>query len=252
MSRPVALRRINAQVVSGAILRGDLWQDPQRHMDRGEKFSVGKPVAVLGASGGVGRRIVDRLLAYGYPVRCQTRDAARLSVLAERIDVRTFDPRDETRLTSYVAGCGAVIFALGTDRMGATTLFSDVTAALIPAMKAGGVRRLIAITGVGAGETRGHGGILYDWIIFPLFTRARYRDKERQERMIAESGLDWVVVRPAPFSERAAKGPLLILTEIAPETRLTKVTRDEVAEFVVAQLENDTYLRRHPFIGHVS
>ncbi len=219
-------------------------------MDQENKGTFGTPVAVLGASGGVGRRIVDRLLTAGHPVRCQTRNASRLSDLSGRADVWAFDPRDETALTGFVAGCRAVIFALGTDRMGATTLFSDVTVALIPAMKAGGVRRLIAITGVGAGETRGHGGFFYDWIIFPLFTRARYRDKDRQEKMIAASGLDWTIVRPAPFSERPATGSISVLNEITPDTRLTKITRDEVADFVAAQIDDPSHLLRYPFIGH--
>ena len=92
-----------------------------------------------------------------------------------------------------------VVFALGVDATGPTSLFSDATKILITAMQAAGVRRLVAITGIGAGETRGHGGLIYDWIIFPLFTRHRYADKDRQEALIEASGLDWVIVRPAPF-----------------------------------------------------
>lgn len=229
---------------------GECRQDRLWVLSADEQYDRDKPVAILGASGGVGRRVAERLVATGHTVRGQTRDAARLADFAGRIEIHAFDPRDAARLSGFVRECSAVVFALGTDRSGATTVFSDVTAALIPAMKAGGVRRLIAITGVGAGETRGHGGFLYDRIVFPLFTRARYRDKERQEKLIAESGLDWTIVRPAPFSERPAAGPLSVLTEIAPETRLTKVTRDEVADFVVAQLADDTCLHRYPFIGH--
>jgi putative NADH-flavin reductase len=210
----------------------------------------GKRIAVLGASGGVGRRVVDRLLARGAEVVCQTRNAATLADLAGRARARAFDPRDVQALAEFVSGADAVIFALGTDRIGATTLFSEVTAALIPAMRSGSVRRLIAITGVGAGETRGHGGFLYDRVIFPLFTRRRYTDKDRQEALIAESGLDWVIVRPAPFADRAAPGPLRVVTEIRPGTKLTWITRDEVADFVVAQPDSDRYIGQRPFIGH--
>jgi hypothetical protein len=117
-------------------------------------------------------------------------------------------------------------------------------------MEAAGVRRLVAITGVGAGETRGHGGFLYDRVIFPLFTRQRYRDKDRQEALIAASGLDWVIVRPAPFSSRRAPGPLEVHTDIGRNTVLRRITPEEVADFVVAQLHDDRYLRRRPFIGH--
>jgi putative NADH-flavin reductase len=50
-----------------------------------------------------------------------------------------------------------------------TTLFSESTRTLVDAMKAAGVKRLITVTGLGAGDSRGHGGLLYDAVIFPLF-----------------------------------------------------------------------------------
>ncbi len=207
-------------------------------------------IAVLGASGTVGRRIVARLLDGDFDVVCQTRSADKLAQLAGRVQVHAFDPRDAARLSEFLSDTDAVIFALGTNTTGATTLFSDATAALITAMKERQVGRLIAITGVGAGETRGHGGFFYDWIIFPLFTRKRYQDKDRQESLIAASDLEWIIVRPAPFSERPVSGALEVHTEIKSETRLTRITRDEVADFVAAQLDSDRYLRQRPFIGH--
>ena len=173
-----------------------------------------KRVAILGASGSVGRRIVDRLLARDTEVVCQTRSAEKLADLAGHTEVRAFDPRNADELAAFIRGADAVIFALGTDTTGTTTLFSDVTGSLIPAMQTQGVRRLVAITGVGAGETRGHGGFLYDRAIFPLFTRKRYQDKERQEELIAASGLDWTIVRPAPFRADPGPGPLKVITEM--------------------------------------
>lgn len=207
-------------------------------------------MAVLGASGGVGRRIVGLALDRGFEVVCQTRDAGKLAGLAGPIRILAFDPRDAGKLGEFVAGADAVIFALGVDTTGATTLFSDVTAALIAAMEKARVKRLIALTGVGAGETRGHGGFLYDRIIFPLFSRKRYEDKDRQEALIAASDLEWIIVRPAPFAKTAGTGPLKVHTRVAPGTVLRRITRDEVAAFVVAQIDSDRYLRQRPFIGH--
>lgn len=207
-------------------------------------------IAVLGASGGVGRRVVRRALARGYEVVCQTRSAKKLADVAERVRVHAFDPRDRAGLAAFIEGADAVVFALGVDTPGPTTLFSEVTAALVAAMARQGVARLVAVTGVGAGETRGHGGFLYDRIVYPLLTRRRYEDKDRQEALIAASDLDWIIVRPAPFSHRRPAGDLEVHAHVGPDTVLRRVTRDEVAAFVVDQLESDRYLRRRPFIGH--
>ncbi len=209
-----------------------------------------KPVGILGASGRVGRRVVAILIARGTPVRCQTRARARLAALASKTEVHEFDPADRTALGRFVRGCSAIVYALGVDRIGATTLFSSSTAALIDAMRIEGVARLIAITGVGAGDTRGHGGFIYDYIVYPLFARHRYRDKNIQEALIAASSLRWTIVRPAPFRDDAASALLEVHTHIDPDTMLTRVTREEVARFVVDELENERYVGLRPFIGH--
>lgn len=210
----------------------------------------GRRVAVLGASGGVGRRVVERLLKQGFGVDAQTRDARRLAGLGGRAEVWAFDPGDASAMTRFVANAQAVVFALGFAGRGPTTFFSETTKTLIDAMRAAGVRRLVAVTGVGAGETRGHGGFVYDRVIFPLFTRHIYADKDRQEAIIAASDLDWTIVRPAPFATRVGRSALAVVTEVAPSTRLTRVTRDEVADFVAGQIDDLRLVRQRPFIGH--
>jgi putative NADH-flavin reductase len=207
-------------------------------------------VAILGATGDVGRRIVDGALTRGYAVTAQTRDPEKLADVFDRVRVMKFMPWSESRMPEFVRGQDVVVFALGLDHGGATTLFSESTRALIAAMQAEGVRRLIAITGVGAGETRGHGGVFYDWLIYPLFTRQRYRDKNLQEALIRESELDWTIVRPARFVKFGADGPLRIVTKVERGTVLRKVTRDEVAAFIIDEIEKGTHPRQCVFLGH--
>ena len=207
-------------------------------------------IAVLGARGRVGGRVVRQALDRGWAVSAQTRDAAKLGDTGDRVRPVEGPPDDPATLQALLAGADAVVFALGVDRGGATTLFSDSTRALLAAMTAAGVTRMIAVTGVGAGETRGHGGFLYDRVIFPLFTRQRYADKDRQEALIAASDTDWTLVRPAPFSDSPASGDLQVVTEVGPDTKLRRVTRDEVADFIVDALASGDYRHQRPFIGH--
>jgi putative NADH-flavin reductase len=211
-------------------------------------------LGVLGATGSVGRLIVEKAAAAGHAVVAQTRNAAKFaqagSQIASAVTVDAFAPHDPVALRAFVRGLDAVVFALGAPPGRATRLFSDVTAALLPAMMEMGVRRLVAITGVGAGETRGHGGPFYNWFIFPLFTRPLYADKDRQEALIRSSDLDWTIIRPAPFSTAAPSGPLEVHLTAPPSLQLRRITRDEVAAFVVDELEHGRYVRQAPFIGH--
>jgi len=205
---------------------------------------------LLGATGAVGRLIVAQGIARGHAVTAQTREAARAAALLPGARVLAADPTDAAALAPLCAGQEAVVFALGSDRAGPTTLFSDATRALLAAMAEAGVARLVAITGVGAGETRGHGGFLYDRIIFPLFTRHRYADKDRQETLIRASGTEWTLLRPAPFAATPGPAPMQRLTAVAPTTRLTRVTREEVAAFALDCVEQGLHRHEAVFFGH--
>jgi putative NADH-flavin reductase len=206
-------------------------------------------IFILGASGGVGRHVVSKGLARGHSFTAVTRNAVKVP-LREGLHVIQGNPRDRRLMRRELGGHDAVVLALGNDAGGRTTLFSEVTAGMIEAMRAAALHRLVAITGVGAGETRGHGGFVYDRILFPLLKARNYADKDEQERLIEGSGLGWTIVRPAPFRRRPPRGPLEVVTDIGPATKLTRVTREEVAEFVLDEVETGPFLHRKPFIGH--
>jgi uncharacterized protein YbjT (DUF2867 family) len=116
------------------------------------------------------------------------------------------DARDEATLVRALDGCDAVVSSLGTglSPFREVTLLSTATRALIAAMIRSGLRRLVCITGLGAGDSRGHGGFLYDWLILPLLLRNVYKDKDRQEAAIRASSLEWVIVRPVHYTRVAA------------------------------------------------
>ena len=77
---------------------------------------------------------------------------------------------------SALEGCDGVISSLGTgiSPFRPVTLLSAATGALVSAMRSEKVRRLVCITGPGAGDSRGHGGFLFDRLLFPLLLRNVY------------------------------------------------------------------------------
>lgn len=205
---------------------------------------------ILGSTGTIGRVAVARALDRGHQVTAQTRSlsATDLPAQADRV---VFDPvgAPET-IATHLSGHDAVLYALGFRGRGDVRFFSESTRSLLAAMGIAGVRRLVAITGVGAGETRGHGGSLYDWFIFPLFTRSIYADKDRQEALIRASDVDWTILRPAPFKRTPGVEPFHRLTEVRSGTRLSRVTPAEVAEVALDCAEQGLHLRQAVFFGH--
>jgi uncharacterized protein YbjT (DUF2867 family) len=109
------------------------------------------------------------------------------------------------------------------------------------------VRRLVCISALGVGDSRGHGGFVFDWLFQPLLLSQAYKDKNRQEAAIRASSLDWVVVRPGMLTDDPARGSVRAVTDLA-GINGGKVARADVARFVVDQLTTDTWLRRTPVI----
>jgi len=204
-------------------------------------------ILVLGAAGGVGRLIVGQALARGHKVTAFVRDPGKADL--QKATVVRGNVLDIQALSNALPSQEAVVYAIGVKSTGPTTLFSQSTQLLLTAMEQQQVKRLVCITGIGAGETKGHGGFLYDHVIFPLFTRNRYADKELQEQLIRQSNLDWTIVRPAPFSEGKPSAPFQVLSEVG-NAVLRKVSRAEVASFVLGELEARQHVRKILFVGH--
>ena len=206
-------------------------------------------VLVLGATGSVGQHILRLGIERGHELTALVRNPEKLKSWERRVRVVKGDALDKDSVEQAVRGQEAAIYAIGIKTIGRTTLFSESARILIDAMERNRVKRLVCITGVGAGETKGHGGFLYDRILFPLVTKRVYADKEVQETLIQKSPLDWVIVRPAVFREGGPSGKLEAVTDVRGVT-LTRVSRVEVAAFVLDQLTDVRYLRRAVFVGH--
>ena len=205
-------------------------------------------ILVLGATGATGRLIVSRALAEGHDVVVLARSRARTAILTG-VQIVEGDARDGAALTRAIAGCDAVISALGTglSPFQKVTMLSRATRALVGVMNAQNVRRLVCITGLGAGDSLGHGGFFFDRLFLPLMLRHVYADKNRQEDVIRASALDWTIVRPTVLNDKPAHGRVRALTDLSGVYGGT-IARADVADFVVQQLVSSTWLHKTPLI----
>ena len=206
-------------------------------------------ILVLGATGGTGRLIVSEALAREFNVTALVRSAEKAGDLKGARLVEG-DARDVSALRAALRGQDVVVSALGTPAspFREVTMLSSATRALVEAMKAEQISRLIAITGIGAGDSRGHGGFAFDHLIYPLLLRHVYADKNRQEDIVRASGLDWVLVRPAVLNDKPGRGDVRGLEDLSRFHGGT-ISREDVARFVVDQVKADQWLGRSPLIA---
>ncbi|WP_426129108.1 NAD(P)-dependent oxidoreductase [Pararhizobium sp. PWRC1-1] len=211
-------------------------------------FSAAPKILVLGATGPTGRHIVSQAVSRGYDVTVLVRSPEKATDL-KGAKLVIGDARDEKALRQAIIGQDAVISALGTpvSPFREVTLLSTATRALVNAMKAEHVSRLVAITGIGAGDSAGHGGFLFDKVIFPLLLRKVYADKNRQEAIIKGGDLEWTIVRPSNLNNKPGQKAIRALTDLS-DFHGGSISREGVATFVLDQITMDGWLRKSPLI----
>ena len=202
-------------------------------------------VLVIGASKGIGLETVKAALAAGHRVRAFARSAGSMTLSGAGLERFAGNAVNAGDVASALDGVDVVVQALGVpvkDLIGPVTLFSDATSVLVPAMEKAGVRRLVAVTGFGTGDSREAIGLLQRVPFRLVFGRA-YDDKDAQEMRIRRSGLDWTFVRPGVLTPGSATGRYKVLAEPS-SWRNGLISRADVAHFIVGQIDHPSYERK--------
>jgi nucleoside-diphosphate-sugar epimerase len=144
-------------------------------------------------------------------------------------------------------GQEAVVSALGHKRFfGPTRILSEGTRNILRAMEAQSVPRFICETSLGIGDSAGRMGLYYTLFVIPVILPFYYWDKTRQERFIAESGLQWVIVRPAVLTNGDRRGRSRHGRSVGSFLWTRSISRADAAAFMLDQLATDANLRTAP------
>jgi putative NADH-flavin reductase len=205
---------------------------------------------VFGATGGTGRELVEQALSQGHQVTAYARNPARLGDTAHPgLRVVRGDVLDPAAVEKAVAGHDAVLCAIGTGA-GRTSLREDGTRNIVRAMEKAGVRRLICQSSMGIGDSRANLGFLTKYLIVPVFLRHAFADHERQEAVVRASALDWTIVRPPHLKDGPRTGTYRHGFPTTDTSIQGKISRADVADFMLNQLTDDTYLHRTPGVSY--
>ena len=208
-------------------------------------------VLIVGASRGIGLETVRLTLKAGHSVRALARSATSIRLHDPRLEKLDGDALDRQTIERAVVGVDAVIQTLGVSPnpghiLNGTRLFSEATRILVDAMETKGVKRLISVTGLGAGNSRGHGGLLYNAALW-LFLGRVYADKDAQEWIIRRSRLDWTIVRPSVLTTGPATGAYRVLVDPR-DWRSGFISRADVADFLVKQIGDASLVHKMPVL----
>jgi uncharacterized protein YbjT (DUF2867 family) len=198
-------------------------------------------LAVFGATGPTGREVLRQALDHGYRVQALARTPSKLELNHAQLSVTQGDVLDAKAVERVIQGSEAVIVTLGGKPRDKLRPLEAGTKHIIAAMKAHGQKRLIVVTSLGVGDSKGQAGFLFERIIVPLFLRAEFADKLAQESVVQTSGLEFVIVRPGGLSNDPAKGKYEVARKLKAGSP-ARITRADVAHFCLEQLSQNTWL----------
>jgi putative NADH-flavin reductase len=176
-------------------------------------------------------------------VTALVRTPGKLSVKDPHLTVVQGDVLDRSTVEKAVCGQDAVISALGHKRFFVPTrILSDGTRNIVNAMATHGVRRFVCETSLGIGDSVGRMGLYYSLFVIPGILPLYFWDKTRQERLIAASNLEWVIVRPAVLTNAKMRGTYRYGCRVGSFLWTARIARGDVADFMLKQLTDDSYL----------
>lgn len=207
-------------------------------------------VLIIGATRGIGAELLKQSLEVGHQVTVLARDPKKIVAADSRLTVIQGDILNPHIVNSATKGQDAVCVTVGVPiTFSPVKVFSEGILNVIAAMEEHNVRRLICVTGIGAGDSKGHGGFLYDRIFKPLLLKTIYADKDRQEQYIQESGLNWVIPRPAGLTNGPRTGTYRVINDMTGVTA-TRISRADVADFIVQELREEKYTGTAPLLTY--
>lgn len=205
---------------------------------------------ILGATGETGKELVKQSLEQGHLVSAFVRNPSKYRFEDNNLRIVKGDIIDYDSVEKAVRGQDVVISALGVNLLGKNTILSSGTKNVINAMEKQDIRRFICVTSLGVGNSKGQLGWKYNLILRPFLLRNIFADKERQEKYIKASLLDWIIVRPAQLTNGPFTGKYKVWSDKPPEETESKISRADVADFILKQLVDDTYLRDTPALSY--
>lgn len=205
-------------------------------------------VIIFGATGSVGRKIVTQALDEGHAVTAFVRNPAKFNLNHPNLRLAQGDVLDQNSVDAAINGHEAVLCAIGAGRKG--TVRAQGTANIIQAMNKHGVRRLICQSTLGAGDSAADLNFFWKYLMFGLLLRPAFADHQLQEQYIKDSNLDWTIVRPAALTDGPATHNYLHGFAHGQKKLALKISRADVADFMLEQLRNTRYLLQTPGLSY--
>ena len=211
-------------------------------------------VILFGATGFSGQGILEEALKQGHEVTILVRDASKIAIKHKNLTLVEGNVLDPQIVASVLHHQEAVIQCLGVGGKGdgkPSTFISDATKVIVDEMQKQNIKRLIAMSNVGAGNSIAFQPWFFTKIILPYFMKwlkVIIEDKNRMEPIIMNSNLDWTIVRCPNIVDKPAKGTCQATLD-GKGLKLS-ITLLDLSKFMVDQLNQTAFIKQAPSLSN--
>lgn len=199
---------------------------------------------VFGATGTVGKHVVQQALEQGHEVAAFSRNPQNLNLSHPKLKLAKGDVNQLSDCETALKGMEAAIITLGSGKSRKNTVRSVGTQNIIEAMQKQGVDRLICQTTLGCGDSQGNLNFFWKHIMFGWFLKPVFLDHELQESLVSQSRLKWSLVRPSAFTDGERTGRYDHGFKADARGLKLKIARADVADFILKELKTNQYVHQ--------
>jgi len=209
-------------------------------------------VTIFGGTGATGQLVIQKALSAGHSVTAFARTPSKISIQHVNLIVIEGGLSDIEKIETAVKGADAVISLLGPSGKSKGLIISSGIKNIIAAMKRFGVMRLIATATPSYKDSKDkfQFGFAFGVFMVKMLLKDTYQDIVETGVQITKSQLDWTIVRLPMLSNNTSKGKLNIGYTGDGKVKLFSLTRSDLADFLIQQLDDKTYLRQAPLISN--
>jgi len=205
-------------------------------------------IIVFGSTGSVGKHVIEQALEKGHEVTAFARNTDKITITHKNLCKVSGDAMNTSSVASVIPDHDAVVCVLGAGRKGEVR--ARGTQNIIDAMQSHNISRLICQSTLGAGDSHTNLNFFWKYIMFGMLLRPAYADHQLQEQYVQKSGLDWTIVRPGAFTNGELTHEYRHGFSTHDKSAKLKISRSDVADFLLKQLLDKSYLHKTPALSY--
>lgn len=207
-------------------------------------------LTIFGATGRTGIHLLEQALAAGHEVKVLVRDPSKVKSQNTHLKVLAGNVQNAAQVEQAIADSECVVSVLGKTENKPTDEISTGTDNILAAMKKQGVRRLVISAGAGVGDPNDSPAPfnLFMNFLLKIFARYIYEDMAQTVAKVRASNLDWTIVRVPMLTDAPRTGKIQI--GYVGKGMGARISRADMADFILRQVNDNTYLRKAPAISN--